>query len=179
MRAATPLDRHALERLCAMLLREHQHRYPQTYPALPPDAAAAVYAAEWQRRLESDPTCLVWLAADRAPVGFLAAEVWTRSVGQPTAYLYAEWFFVVPECRGQGIGVALQRLLIDACRARGLTHVECQTVGGDRQWQRRGWTEVASRYMRPVDALAADVERAAADFEWLTAAPTEDPRHDA
>jgi GNAT superfamily N-acetyltransferase len=178
VRVATPLDRRALETLCAMLLREHQHRFPHAYPVLPPDAAAAVYATEWQRRLDTDPTSLVWLAADRAPVGFLAAEVWTRPVGQPTAVLYAEWFYVVPDCRGQGIGVALQRLLIDACRQRGLTHVECQTVAGDRQWQRRGWTEVASRYMRPVDALAADVERAARDFAWLTRT-NEEPHHDA
>jgi GNAT superfamily N-acetyltransferase len=178
VRAATALDRRALEGLCAALLREHQQRHPHTYPALPPDAAAALYAAEWQRRLESDPTCLVWLAADRAPVGFLAAEVWTRPVGQPTAVLYGEWMYVVPEWRGQGVGLALFRLLVAACRARGLTHVECQTVAGDRQWERRGWTEVARRYMRPVDALATDVERAALDFPWLTAASKE-PSHDA
>jgi GNAT superfamily N-acetyltransferase len=173
IRAAGPLDRNALEGLCAALLREHQHRFADVYPMLPPDTAAAAYAAEWGRRLDSDPTCLVWLAVDRAPVGFLAAEVWTRPVGQPTAVLFGEWMYVHPDCRGQGIGLALFRHLVAACRARGLTHVECQTVAGDRQWQRRGWTEVARRFMRPVEALAADVERRAHEFAWLTV-PQED-----
>jgi GNAT superfamily N-acetyltransferase len=175
IRAATPLDRRALEGLCAMLLREHQQRFPSCYPALPPDRAAAHYAAEWQRRLESDPTCLVWLAADRAPVGFLAGEVWTRPVGQPTAVWFGEWMYVVPECRGEGIGLALFRALIAACRARGLTHVECLSTAGDRQWQRRGWTETACRYTRPVEALAADVTRAAAAFPWLAAQEDVEP----
>jgi GNAT superfamily N-acetyltransferase len=80
--------------------------------------------------------------------------------------------YVRPECRGQGIGLLLIRHLITACRARGLTHVECQTVAGDRQWARRGWTQTAARYMRPVDALAADVDRAAAGL------PPREPEED-
>jgi GNAT superfamily N-acetyltransferase len=167
IRAAGPMDRHALEGLCAALLREHQQRFAEVYPTLPPDAAAALYAAEWARRLEGDPTCLVWLAVDRAPVGFLAVELWTRPIGQPTAVCFGEWLYVAPEARGQGISLALIRKLVSECTARGITHVECQTVAGDRQWQRRGWTEVARRYMRPVDALGADVERAARRFGWL------------
>ncbi|HSS55506.1 MAG TPA: GNAT family N-acetyltransferase [Gaiellales bacterium] len=167
IRAAGPLDRHALEGLCAQLLREHQDRFADVYPTLPPDAAAALYAAEWARRLDADPTCLVWLAVDRAPVGFLAAEVWTRPIGQPTAIAFGEWLYVSPEQRGQGVALALVRQLVTACRERGLTHVELQTVAGDRQWQRRGWAEVSRRYMRPVDALADDVEQAAHRFTWL------------
>jgi GNAT superfamily N-acetyltransferase len=175
VRAATALDHRALEGLCAALLREHQARFEYAYPALPPDTAAAYYAAEWQRRLGTDPTCLVWLADDRAPVGFLAAEVWTRPVGQPTAVCFGEWMYVRPECRGQGIGLLLIRHLITACRARGLTHVECQTVAGDRQWARRSWTQTAARYMRPVDALAGDVDRAAAGLPPLEAEEEEEP----
>jgi GNAT superfamily N-acetyltransferase len=159
--AAGPHDHRALEQLCAQLLREHQERFPQCYPALPPETAAAHYAAEWAQRLGTDPNCLVWLAVDRAPVGFLAAEVWTRPVGQPTAICFGEWLYVRPEARHQGIAIALLRRLVAACQARGLTHVECQTVAGDRQWQRRGWTEVMARYMRPVDVLAIDLDRAA------------------
>jgi GNAT superfamily N-acetyltransferase len=158
---AGPPDRRALEMLCTRLLREHQERFPDCYPALPPETAAAAYADEWAARLGTDPNCLVWLAVDRAPVGFLAAEVWTRPIGQPTAICFGEWLYVHPEARHQGIAIALIRRLVAACHARGLTHVECQTVAGDRQWQRRGWTEVGRRYMRPVDALAADLERAA------------------
>jgi GNAT superfamily N-acetyltransferase len=167
IRAAGPMDRHALEGLCAQLLREHQERFPDVYPKLPPDAAAALYAAEWARRLEDDPTCLVWLAVDRAPVGFLAAGLWTRPIGQPTAYCFAEWIYVVPDARGQGISLALLRQLVTACNARQITHIECLAVPGDQQWQRRNCTEVARRWMRPVDALAADVERAAQPFAWL------------
>jgi GNAT superfamily N-acetyltransferase len=94
-------------------------------------------------------------------VGFLAAEVWTRPIGQPTAICFGEWLYVHPEARHQGVAIALIRRLVAASHARGLTHVECQTVAGDRQWQRRGWTEVGRRYMRSVDALAADLDRAA------------------
>jgi GNAT superfamily N-acetyltransferase len=167
IRAAGPTDRAALEGLCAELLREHQQRFPDLYPTQPPDAAAAVYAAEWARRLDADPTCLVWLAIDRAPVGFLAVELWTRPIGQPTAYCFGEWFYVSPDARGQGISLALVRQLVAACTARGITHVELQTVAGDRQWQRRGWTETARRYMRPVEELTSDIERSALRFGWL------------
>ncbi len=163
IRAAEPGDVRGLEQLCALLLREHQQRFPHCYPALPPDTAAAQYAAEWRQRLEAkDLTCLVWLAVDRAPVGFLAGEVWRRPVGQPTHVLFAEWLYVAPEARHQGIALALFRHLIAACRAHGLTHVECLTVVGDPQWQRRGWTATATRYMRPVEDLAHDIDRAAA-----------------
>lgn len=164
IRPAGPLDRHALEGLCAQLLREHQERFKPVYPALPPDTAAAYYAAEWAQRVEKDPNCLVWLAVDRAPVGFLAAEVWSRPVGQPTVYCFGEWLYVVPEQRQQGIGIALLRRLVTACRDRGATHVECQTVADDPQWQRRGWRRTAERYMRPVDALDADLKRAAIGY---------------
>ena len=164
IRAAGPLDRHALEGLCAQLLREHQERFTPVYPALPPDTAAATYAAEWAQRLGTDPTCLVWLAADRAPVGFLAAEVWTRPVGQPAVIIFGEWLYVVPAERHQGISIALLRRLVAVARERGATHVECLTVAGDRQWQRRGWRLVAERYARAVDALAADLERVAPDY---------------
>jgi GNAT superfamily N-acetyltransferase len=97
----------------------------------------------------------------------LAVELGSRPIGQPTAYCFGEWLYVAPEARGQGISLALFRQLVRACTARGITHVECQTVAGDRQWQRRGWTETARRYMRPVDQLAGDVERAALRFGWL------------
>lgn len=166
IRRAGPLDRHALEGLCAQLLREHQARFESAYPALPPDAAAAYYAAEWAQRLGSDPTCLVWLATDRAPVGFLAAEVWRRPVGQPPLVCFGEWLYVVPGERHQGIALALTAELITAARAHGATHIECLTVAGDRQWQQRGWRRVAERYARSVDALAADLERVAPDYPF-------------
>jgi GNAT superfamily N-acetyltransferase len=175
IRAAGPMDRHALEGLCADLLREHQQRFPDVYPTLPPDAAAAMYAAEWARRLDGDPTCLVWLAMDRAPVGFLAVDVWTRPIGQPTAVAFGEWFYVAPAHRGQGISLALVRQLVSTCTARGITHVECLTVSGDRQWQRRGWTEVARRYMRSVEDLGGDIERAAHRFTWLHVNAEDEP----
>jgi len=165
IRAAGPLDRHALEALCADLLREHRDRYGPLYPAFAPDLAAAAYAAEWYDRLRhGDPKCLVWLATDRAPVGFLAAEECLRSVGEPARYCFAEWLYVRPDDRHQGIALALIGRMVAACRERGLTHVECQTVAGDIQWQRRGWTPTAVRHMRPVDGLAADVDRAASDY---------------
>jgi GNAT superfamily N-acetyltransferase len=162
IRAAGPLDRHALEGLCADLLREHQTRYPEIYPHLPPDAAAAVYAAEWARKLEGDPTCLVWLAIDRAPVGFLAAELWTRPIGQPTAVCFGEWFYVSPDARGQGIVLrsppACQRV------QRGHHARRC------RRWPATGsgsarWTKAAAGCARLISSGSTSSGRRA--LRWL------------
>ncbi len=77
------------------------------------------------------------------------------AVGWPATICFVEWFYVEPEARGQGIGRALVRAGLERLAAHGVTHVECQSVPGDRQWQRRGWQETARRYVAPY----ADVAR--------------------
>jgi len=155
VRTAEPGDRHGLELLLAALMREHQRSYPAAYPVMPPEEAAALYAASYAARLGEDPRLVAVLAADRAPVGCLVGEVSTRTVGRPATVCFVEWFYVEPESRGLGIGRALVRAGLTILEAHGVTHVECRSVPGDRQWQRRGWQETARYYVAPMMQVTA------------------------
>lgn len=158
VRPAEPNDVGALVPLLVGLLAEHQHRYPDTYPRLDPIAAAAVYSDDWRRRVGVDPTCNVWLAADRDVRGFLAGEVLTRAVGEPPTAFFMEWLYVIPEYRGSGIARALYRDgLVPFCRRHGIDALEGRIEPGDTQWTRRGWATVAHTILRTVDAVARDV----------------------
>jgi GNAT superfamily N-acetyltransferase len=155
IRTAEPGDRRNLELLLAALIREHQRTYPGAYPALPPDEAAALYATSYMPRLTQDPGLVAVLAIDRAPVGCLVGEVSARIVGRPATVGFVEWFYVEPESRGLGIGRALLRAGLRIVRTYGVTHLECRSVPGDKQWQRRGWQETARHYVAPVAQVAA------------------------
>jgi GNAT superfamily N-acetyltransferase len=158
IRPALPTDIRMLAQMLAALIHEHETAYPDAYPKLNPETAAAHYAAEWHRRLQDDPTCHVWLATDRDTRGFLAGEVWSRTVGEPPAAFFVEWLYVVPEHRKTGLARALWREgLIPYCRRHGIGVVEARTVPGDTQWNARGWATTALNIMRNVDALAVDV----------------------
>ena len=166
VRTAGPRDVSELARMLERLLIEHQQAFPETYPRLDPHAAAAHFGAEWYRRLGVDPTCIVWLAADRDVRGFLAGEVWTRPVGEPPSAFYVEWIYVMPEYRNSGIGRALFRDgVLPYCRRHGIPVVEGRTVPGDTQWQRRGFATVAQSIMRGVDALTLDVAERPGDTD--------------
>jgi GNAT superfamily N-acetyltransferase len=158
IRPAMPTDIRVLAEMLAALIREHETQYPDAYPKLNPEDAAAHYAAEWHRRLQDDPACHVWLATDRDVRGFLAGEVWSRAVGEPPAAFFVEWLYVTPEHRKSGLARALWREgLIPYCRRHGIGVVEGRTVPGDTQWTARGWATTALSIMRNVDALAVDV----------------------
>jgi len=155
IRTATPGDKRDLEHLLARLMYEHQHAFPAAYPTLRPQEAAAYVAAGYAPRLTVDPGLVAVLAGDRAPVGCLVGEVSARPVGWPATVCFVEWFYVEPDARGRGIGRALVRAGLAVLRTHGVTHIECQSVPGDRQWQRRGWQETARRYAAPFDHVAA------------------------
>jgi len=164
VRPATANDARALGTMLQALMVEHQTHYPDAYPRLDPNTAAAHYAEDWRRRLDIDPACKVWLAADRDVRGFLAGEVWSRPVGEPASSFFVEWIYVVPEHRQTGVGRALFRDgLLPYCRRHGIGVVEGRTVPGDTQWSSRGWATTALSVMRGVDALALDVEGRNAD----------------
>ena len=155
IRTAEPGDRRNLELLLAALIREHQRTYPDAYPNLPPEEAAALYVTSYVPRLTQDPGLVAVLAVDRAPVGCLVGEVSVRVVGRPATVGFIEWFYVEPESRGLGIGRALMRAGLSIARAHGVTHLECRSVPGDKQWQRRGWQETARHYAAPFAHVAA------------------------
>ena len=154
IRAAEPGDRRALELLLTRLMREHQAAFPDAYPHVVPEEAAAHFADGYLPRLVLDSRLVVVLAVDRAPVGCLVGEVVTRAVGQPATVCFVEWFYVEPEARGGGIGRELVRMGLRLLRVHGVTHIECQSVPGDRQWARRGWVETARRYAAPFEHVA-------------------------
>jgi ribosomal protein S18 acetylase RimI-like enzyme len=155
IRTAEPGDVRYLEALLAGLMREHQARYPDAYPKLPPEDAAALYAAAYVARLLRDPSLVVVLAVDRAPVGVLVGEVTTRVVGRPATVCFVEWFYVAPESRGVGIGRALIRAGMTILRAHGVTHIEIASAPGDLQWARRTWRETSRRYVAPMEHVDA------------------------
>jgi GNAT superfamily N-acetyltransferase len=155
IRTAEPGDRQALETLLAALMREHQAGFPAAYPRFHPLEAAAYLAAGYAARLSQDPSLVVVLAVDRAPVGLLVGEVRARAVGRPATVCFVEWFYVEPPDRGQGIGRELVRAGVRILHAYGVTHIEIASVPGDRQWQRRGWRETARHYVAPVEHVTA------------------------
>jgi len=164
VRPAQGADVPALGRMLERLMAEHQFQYPETYPRLEPYEAARFYAEEWGRRLGVDPTCHVWLAADRDMRGFLAGEVWQRPVGEPPSAFFMEWLYVVPEHRGTGIARALYRDgLLPYCRRYGIGVLEGRIEPGDTQWSRRGWAVVAHSIMRGIDAVSLDVAERPSD----------------
>jgi len=165
VRHAEAADVRELGRMLERLMMEHERNYPDTYPRHDPHEAARFYAEEWGRRLGVDPTCHVWLAADRDVRGFLAGEVWSRPVGEPPSAFYVEWVYVVPEHRKTGISRALFRDgLLPYCRRYGIPVVEGRTVPGDTQWAERGWAITAISVMRGVDALELDVAERRSDL---------------
>jgi GNAT superfamily N-acetyltransferase len=106
----------------------------------------------------------VWLATDRDVRGFLAGEVWSRSVGEPPISFFMEWLYVVPEHRKTGIARALYRDgLLPYCRRHGIEVLEGKIEPGDRQWEDRGWAIVARSIMRGIDAVAVDVAERPSD----------------
>lgn len=157
IRAAERVDLPALRGMLAAGIREHEGRYPKAFPWLDPEQAALHYGADWERRLGSDETCAVWLAADRDIRGFLAGEVWSRPVGEPPVSFFVEWLYVVPEHRKSGIARALFRELIRFCQRRGIGVAEGRVVPGDTQWSERGYETTAICIKRDLEALARDV----------------------
>ena len=152
---------HYVRPLLEALVREQVARFPDAYPRPEPFATAALWVDTWRRRLEAgDESVRVWLAADRAPLGMVAGEVWTRPVGKPSNVFFGEWLYVVPEERHRGVGLELQRAMVDFCQRAGLSHIECRALAGDPQWQARGWRVTSAEYTRPVDEYAADLARA-------------------
>jgi ribosomal protein S18 acetylase RimI-like enzyme len=168
VRRATFADVPALRRLFAALVAELEAARPVAYPTHTIDDLDA-FTLLTARRLETDPTLLLYVAVDDASgelVAFLGGEIAQRALGQPRIFGAAHWLYVAPEARGQGLARALVRLACEDLAAVGITHVELAALRGDLQWATRGWIPYLIHHVLPLEAvIAGAAERPAAEPE--------------
>jgi ribosomal protein S18 acetylase RimI-like enzyme len=168
VRRATFADVPALRRLFAALVADLEAARPVAYPTHTIDDLDA-FTLLTARRLETDPTLLLYVAVDDASgelVAFLGGEIAQRALGQPRIFGAAHWLYVAPEARGQGLARALVRLACEDLAAVGITHVELAALRGDLQWATRGWIPYLIHHVLPLKAvIAGAAERPAAEPE--------------
>jgi GNAT superfamily N-acetyltransferase len=173
IRRATFVDVPALRRLFAMLVAELEAARPVHYPTHTPDDLDA-FTLLTARRVESDPTLLLYVAVDDATgdvQAFLGGEIAQRALGQPRIFGAAHWLYVAPAARGQGLARALVRLACEELATLGITHVELAALAGDLQWAARGWLPFLVHHVLPLAAVVAG----AADRPEAPPAPPEPP----
>jgi GNAT superfamily N-acetyltransferase len=180
IRRATFADVPALRRLFAALVVELEAARPVAYPTHTVEDLDA-FTLLTARRLESDPTLLLYVAVDDAtaePVAFLGGEIAQRALGQPRIFGAAHWLYVAPAARGQGLARALVRLACEDLAAVGVTHVELAALRGDLQWATRGWIPYLIHHVLPLEAVvagAAERPEAGAAAEVATPPPPPAP----
>jgi ribosomal protein S18 acetylase RimI-like enzyme len=166
IRRATFADVPALRGLFAQLVAELEATRPVAYPTHNADDLDA-FTLLTARRIETDPTLLVYVAVDDATgeaLGFLGGEIAQRALGQPRIFGAAHWLYVAPAARGQGIARALVRLACEDLVTAGITHVELAALRGDLQWATRGWIPYLIHHVLPLEAVVAGAaERPAAE----------------
>jgi GNAT superfamily N-acetyltransferase len=157
VRRATFADIPALRQLFAELVAALEAARPVAYPTHTADDLDA-FTLLTARRLETDPTLLLYVAVDPASEGllaFLGGEIAQRALGQPRIFGAAHWLYVTPAARGQGIARALVRLACEDLAAAGITHVELAALRGDLQWATRGWIPYLIHHVLPLEAVIA------------------------
>ena len=157
IRRATFADIPALRHLFLALVLELEQRRPVAYPTHTSDDLDA-FTLLTARRLESDPTLLLYLATDDAtgePIGFLGGEIAQRALGHPRVFGAAHWLYVSPAGRQQGVARGLVRLACEDLAAAGITHVELAALRGDLQWATRGWIPYLIHHVLPLEAVIA------------------------
>lgn len=182
IRPARFADVPGLRRLFAALVADIEAtRGPIVYPVHGPsdlDSFTLIAA----RRLEQDPTCLVYVAEDDDTgelVGYLGGEISERALGEPRVFCAAHWLYIVPTHRGRGLARALVARGCADLDALGVTHVELAALAGDTQWTARGWLPYLVHHALPLAAVRAGVaERPAVDSHTPTAsaAPAPPPK---
>jgi GNAT superfamily N-acetyltransferase len=165
IRRATFADLPALRPLFVALISDLEAMRPVAYPTHTVEDLDA-FTLLSARRIEVDPTFLLYIATDEAtdaPVAFLGGEIAQRALGQPRVFGAAHWLYVAPAARGQGIARALVRLACEDLAAAGITHVELAALRGDLQWATRGWIPYLIHHVLPLEAvIAGAAERPAA-----------------
>jgi GNAT superfamily N-acetyltransferase len=178
IRRATFADVPGLRGLFTQLVAALEAMRPVAYPTHTMDDVDA-FTLLTARRLEADPTFLMYLAVDDAtgaPVAFLGGELGQRALGQPRVFGAAHWLYVAPAARGQGIARALVRLACEDLAVAGITHVELAALRGDLQWATRGWIPYLIHHVLPLEAvIAGAAERPAAAVAEVPPPPAPEP----
>jgi len=166
IRPAVFADVPGLRRLFTALVAELEATRPMPYPTHGPDDLDS-FTLLTARRIEQDPTCLVYVATDDETgelVGYLGGEISERAIGEPRVFCAAHWLYITPAARGRGLARALVARGCVDLEALGVTHVELAAVAGDTQWQARGWVPYLMHHALPLAAVRAGVvERPPAD----------------
>jgi GNAT superfamily N-acetyltransferase len=166
IRPAVFADVPGLRRLYAALVAELAATRPLPYPTHGADDLDT-FTLLTARRIEQDPTLLLYVATDDATgelVGFLGGEVSERALGEPHVFGNAHWLYVAPAARGRGVARALVERGCQDLDALGVTHVELAASAGDPQWMARGWVPYVVHHALPLAAVRAGVvERPAVD----------------
>jgi len=178
IRRATFADVPALRWLFTQLVTELETTRLVPYPTHTADDLDA-FTLLTARRLESDPTLLLYLATDDAtgePLAFLGGEIGQRALGHPRLFGAAHWLYVRPEARKLGLARALVRLACEDLAAVGVTHVELAALRGDLQWATRGWIPYLIHHVLPLEAvIAGAAERPAPEPEAVAPRPSPPP----
>jgi len=179
VRRASFADVPGLRRLFAALVAEIEAtRGPIVYPV---HGAADLdnFTLLAARRIDQDPTCLVYVAVDEETgelLGFLGGEISERALGEPHVFCAAHWLYIVPTHRGRGVARALVAAGCRDLEALGVTHVELNALAGDTQWAARGWLPYLVHHALPLSAVQAGVaERPAVDPHNPTASAAPAP----
>src|SRR5262245_25729075 len=173
IRRATFADVPALRWLFTQLVAELETSRMVAYPTHDAEDLDA-FTLLTARRLESDPTLLLYLATDDAtgePLAFLGGEIGQRALGHPRVFGAAHWLYVRPEARKLGLARGLVRFACQDLAALGITHVELAALRGDLQWATRGWIPYLIHHVLPLEAVVA----AAAERPTRAPAPVETP----
>jgi GNAT superfamily N-acetyltransferase len=178
IRRAIFADIPALRALFMALVADLEAMRPVAYPTHTVEDLDA-FTLLSARRIEVDPTFLLYVATDDATgalVAFLGGEIAQRALGQPRVFGAAHWLYVAPAARGQGIARALVRLACEDLVAAGITHVELAALRGDLQWATRGWIPYLIHHVLPLEAvIAGAAERPAAAAAEAPPPPAPEP----
>lgn len=176
VRPATLLDLPALRTLYVSLCEHNPAGYPTTTPA-DYDAFVTTLAPALASG-RADFLCLVAADDDGRLLGFLAAEMLTRPMGQPRHYAAPHYLIVVPEARGRGVATALCQAAIAWAQQAWpqITQIEIFAIHGDPQWADRGWRPFLVKYTKTVAEALADLAPRPAAVVEDEATPVPSPR---
>jgi GNAT superfamily N-acetyltransferase len=92
-------------------------------------------------------------------LGFLLYEIQERLLGEPKRFAFVHHLYVVPEARGQGIGVALSELYLEHALAQGIDTVEAGYAPGTTWVAAQPYEPFFTRGYAPIGKVLAHFAR--------------------